>query len=414
MHNALLRPSGGPRIMMYSHDTYGLGHIRRTRAIANAVVGAEEAASVLILSGSPMVGSFNFGPGIDFVHVPAVTKSENGGYSSANLRLDLGEVANLRKALIREAANVFRPDIFIADKEPTGFRDELLPTLDLLAATGARRILGVRDVLDDAESLRKEWLDKGAIRALIERYDDVFVYGPEAFYRPLDGIALPHDVVSRITYTGYLRRSVPAGPAMIRYPRLTKAPFILVTTGGGGDGTDLIDLVITAYERDETIPLPAVIVFGPFLSRSQRRAFTDRIDRLSNVDSIAFDPKIERLMARATAIVAMGGYNTFCEILSFDKPALIVPRLKPRLEQAIRARRAAELGLVRVFDETGSPEQKWRAMARELAALTQQNRPSEAGIKNILDGLPRITEALAPSFRDIAAANLPRAAGRGA
>ena len=39
----------------------------------------------------------------------------------------------------------------------------------------------------------------------------------------------------------------------------------------------------------------------------------------------------------------MGGYNTFCEVLSFDKRALIVPRHTPRLEQAIRAE-AAERG----------------------------------------------------------------------
>ncbi len=42
-------------------------------------------------------------------------------------------------------------------------------------------------------------------------------------------------------------------------------------------------------------------------------------------------------MARAIGVVAMGGYNTFCEILSFDKRAIIVPRTAPRMEQYIRA-----------------------------------------------------------------------------
>src|SRR5260370_768723 len=51
-------------------------------------------------------------------------------------------------------------------------------------------------------------------------------------------------------------------------------------------------------------------------------------------------------MERAAGVVAMGGYNTFCEILSFDKRALIVPRTTPRLEQYIRASRAAERALV--------------------------------------------------------------------
>ncbi len=34
-------------------------------------------------------------------------------------------------------------------------------------------------------------------------------------------------------------------------------------------------------------------------------------------------------MQKASAIVAMGGYNTFCEILSMDKARLIVPRKTP-------------------------------------------------------------------------------------
>ena len=58
-------------------------------------------------------------------------------------------------------------------------------------------------------------------------------------------------------------------------------------------------------------------------------------------------------MARSAGVVAMGGYNTFCEILSYDRPALIVPRTAPRMEQFIRAARAEELGLVRMLPEDG-------------------------------------------------------------
>src|SRR5204862_77916 len=82
----------------------------------------------------------------------------------------------------------------------------------------------------------------------------------------------------------------------------------------------------------------------------------------------------ENLMARAAGVVAMGGYNTFCEILSFDKPGLIVPRTAPRLEQYIRAQRAAELGLVAILpdDDRHDP----RTMAAALLQLAQPRRPS--------------------------------------
>jgi len=69
------------------------------------------------------------------------------------------------------------------------------------------------------------------------------------------------------------------------------------------------------------------------------------------VRTLTFDTRLENLMARAAGVVAMGGYNTFCEILSFDKPALIVPRTTPRLEQFIRAQRAAELGLAAMLPD---------------------------------------------------------------
>jgi len=384
---------------MYSHDTYGLGHIRRSRAIANALVADNPDVSVLIISGSALAGSFNFAPGIDFVHVPGVAKSEDGSYASANLRLNLREVIEIREGIIRQTAESFRPDVFIADKEPAGFRGELLASLKLMGRMGTRRVIGIRDVLDSPEVVRTEWHDKGAIRTMTDHYDDVLVYGPEDFYRPLDGIPLPADMRSRIVYTGYLRRSVPRGTAGVRYPRLTRGPFILVTTGGGADGASLIDWVISAYEAAPDIPMPAVIAFGPYLSNTQRTNFQERIDRLTKVESLVFDPKIERLMNRAAAVVAMGGYNTFCEILSFDKPALLVPRSRPRQEQVIRACRADQLGLLKMLIdplEQGQTSRDPLEMARALTALSEQAPPSRAAAPGLLDGLPRISEFMAP------------------
>src|SRR3546814_11240783 len=81
-------------------------------------------------------------------------------------------------------------------------------------------------------------------------------------------------------------------------------------------------------------------------------------------------------MARCAAIVARGGYNTFCEILSFDKRALIVPRTEPRLEQFIRAKRAEELGLLSVVVE--DPDRDPKAMADAIRRLPAQKLPSEA------------------------------------
>jgi predicted glycosyltransferase len=162
-------------------------------------------------------------------------------------------------------------------------------------------------------------------------------------------------------------------------------PFLLVTPGGGGDGENLIDWVLRAYEADRRLPYPALLVFGPFMQPELQAEFIARVACLERVKAITFDNRIESLLERAHAIVAMGGYNTFCEILSFDKRALIVPRTTPRLEQFIRASRAEELGLVRMLADDGQRDAG--AMATALRQLSQQRPPSAVVVPGLLDGL---------------------------
>lgn len=377
------------RVLIYSHDTFGLGHLRRSRAIANALVEERPGVSVVIISGSPVIGNFEFGSGVDYVRVPGVTKLPDGDYRSLNLNVSIDEATRLRESLILRTAETFDPDLLIVDKEPTGFRGEVLPALEALHRRGRRLVLGIRDVMDEPALLVPEWERKGASEALARFYDEVWVYGLREIYEPLAALPLAPEVRDRITYTGYLRRELPQESALPRYPKITRKPFILVTTGGGGDGDDLIDWVISAYEADAALAIPALIVFGPFINRDRRRAFLERIAREPRLDAISFDTKIELLMQKAAAVVAMGGYNTFCEILSFDKPALIVPRTRPRLEQYIRAVEAERLNLARMLceDETGRDPMRMAAALRELQG---QRRPSESFVPGLLDGLDGI------------------------
>jgi predicted glycosyltransferase len=374
------------RVLIYSHDTFGLGHLRRSRAIANALVADAPGVSVVIVSGSPVIGSFEFGRGVDYIRVPGVTKLPDGDYRSLNLNMPIDEAVRLREAIILSTAEAYAPDCIIVDKEPTGFRGEVVSTLERLRERGCRTILGIRDVMDEPALLVPEWERKGATEILDRLYDEIWVYGLSEIYRPLAGLDLPPGLDERTTYTGYLRREAPEHSALTRYPRLTRQPFVLVTTGGGGDGDDVIDWVISAYEADPTIEMPSVIVFGPFINRDRRRGFLERIAKHPKLDAISFDTKLELLMRKATAVVAMGGYNTFCEILSFDKPSLIVPRTKPRREQLIRAREADRLGLVRMLVESEAGRDP-AAMAAALKALPAQPRPSEVVVPGLLDGL---------------------------
>ena len=379
------------RLLIYSHDTFGLGHLRRCRAIAHALVERRRDISVLILSGSPIIGSFGFRSRVDYVRFPGVVKLRNGGYTAQGLDISIEDAIAMRETIIRSAAATFNPHMFIVDKEPLGLRGEVEPTLKFLKSNGTRLVLGLRDILDDEEMLREEWDRKGAMAALDEYYDDIWVYGRPEVCDPLAGLDAPRSVRDKLTYTGYLRRNS-ARVADLTEEEQVEKPYILVTTGGGGDGAALVDLVLQAYEIDPGIPQRALIVTGPFMHRDTQFDFKQRADRLPQVHTLPFSSNLEHLMIAAQGVVAMGGYNTFCEILSFDKPSVIVPRTVPRLEQFIRASRMEEMGLVRMQrdDHPDGP----RAMAKAIRELAHQEAPSSRMPPGFLDGLATINQEI--------------------
>jgi len=386
--------SSAARLLIYSHDSFGLGHLRRCRAIAHHLVERYRQLSILILSGSPIIGSFDFKARVDFVRIPGVIKLRNGNYTSLKLHLDIEQTLAMRSSIIQHTAEIFDPHLFLVDKEPLGLRGEVSDTLKMLKTRGTRLVLGLRDVMDEPDVLLDEWQRKNVFPALEQLYDELWIYGLPEIFDPLTELPGMAKLEEKVTFTGYLRRQVPAAPADASEHELPSEPYLLVTTGGGGDGEGLIDWVLRAYEAGADIPHPALLVFGPFMNQERRIAFQERAAKLPKVHAITFEARFERLMERAIGVVAMGGYNTFCEILSFGKPALIVPRTRPRREQLLRAQRAEALGLVRVLPDNGRRDPK--AMAAELNALPSWTPKAVPDLPAFLGGLDRIARLARP------------------
>ena len=378
----------GKRILIYSHDSFGLGHLRRCRTIAHALVDQFAGLKVLIVSGSPIIGSFDFKSRVDFVRIPGVVKLRGGDYTSLSDHIDLSQTLQLRASIMEQTADTFSPDLFIVDKEPLGLRGEVTQTLKKLRDKGVSTVLGLRDILDDPVLLNKEWDHRGTPRNLEDWYDELWVFGSRSMGNPLAELGVSEAGLQRMVYTGYLRRSV---PSIARAPvNLPREPFLLVTPGGGGDGETLVDWVLNALEQKPRPAKPVVIVLGPFMPQAVRQQFQLRAEALTGVQTIVFNSNMELVMERAAGVVAMGGYNTFCEILSLDKPALLIPRSRPRMEQTLRARRAASLGLVSMLD--GDGDRSAGAMAMALRGLERQSLPSAAGSDQILSGLDVICD----------------------
>ncbi len=376
------------RILIYSHDTFGLGHLRRCRAIAHEIVDRYKGVSVLIISGSPVIGSFEFKARVDFIRIPGIIKLHNGEYTSLSLYIDLSETLAIREAIIRQTAEVYSPDLFIVDKEPLGLHGEVRNTLHDLKARGIRTVLGLRDVLDDKQTLLDEWVKKQVFPNIDTLYDEIWIYGVRDFYQPLEGLPLEASVKEKIVYTGFLKRL----PERVEMDEMIEStPYILVTPGGGRDGQMLIELVLKAYSSGDTLPYHAVIVLGPFMNVDVRQRFHKLAEALDHVNLIDFHPRMESLIVGAAGMITMGGYNTFCEILSFDKPALLYPRTAPRTEQLIRGQRADELGIVTLLDpDTITVE----ALHQHIQDFEQLPRPSSGFLPGMLDGMETISQRM--------------------
>ncbi len=328
-------------ILMYSHDTYGLGHIRRTMAIANHL--RDKNTNVLILTGSPIAGRFSFPDQVDFVRIPGMIKKTNDEYQSLSIRIEQDQALSIRTNIILATAQTFKPDLFIVDKEPHGLKREVLPTLEWFKKESPKTttILGLRDILDDAEVIQNDWREKGVYDSLRNLYDQIWVYGNQDIYDAIENYQIPESIVDKVTFTGYIPRKklAPNTREKIRkqFRILDDDIFILVTTGGGGDGREVVEHYLAMHDYFPTsLPFKSVIVSGPFMPKSERSVIRNQAKQYG-IKTLPFHPQMEELIKAADLVISMGGYNTICEILTQGTPALIIPRETPRREQLIRA-----------------------------------------------------------------------------
>jgi predicted glycosyltransferase len=329
------------KILMYSHDTYGLGHIRRTMAIASHLRAPH--TNILILTGSPIVGRFSLPDQIDFVRIPGMIKKTNEEYQPLSIKINPQHALDIRKNIIKITAKTFQPNLFIVDKEPLGLKKEILPALRWLRRSlpATRTVLGLRDIMDDASIIRKDWEEKGVYQVMEELYNEIWVYGIREFYDPIQEYSIPESISRKMTFTGYIARKGPgktaAGRIKEKYVHKDGKKLVVVTTGGGGDGYAMMDKFLSMLESEtRSLPFKSVLITGPFMPRKESDEIIMRAKKLG-LRTWRFYRGMEEILAAADLVVSMGGYNTVCEVLTQRTVSLIIPRDTPRKEQLIRA-----------------------------------------------------------------------------
>jgi len=331
-------------ILMYSHDTYGLGHIRRTMAIAEQL--SKTNTNILILTGSPIAGRLTFPKYVDHIRIPGMIKKANDEYFPLTIRIDPLQALEIRQSIIMATVKTFVPDIFIVDKEPQGLKKEVLPALEWIKENlkDTKTILGLRDIMDDADTVKADWNKKNIYSTIENLYHEVWVYGQKDIYDAEKEYEIPESISKKLRFTGYIPRKVPQKSAAqalkLQLNIMKNEKLVTVTTGGGGDGFHVLDSYLKMLERmKEQSILPAfqsVLVTGPFLSSNDKEQILERANKLG-VMSYDFFSDMEILITASDIVVCMGGYNTICEVLSSKTMSLVIPRETPRKEQHIRA-----------------------------------------------------------------------------
>ncbi len=412
---------GGPRVLAYSHDGYGLGHLRRNLRIVNGLRRQRPDLEAVLVTGAKSAERLVAPFGMGCVSLPSVVKVANGRYVVDDQAASLEEVMRTRSDVLAEAVRDFRPDLLLVDRYPRGMHDELARALGVYAAEhpGAPAVLGLRDILDSPDVIRSEWQAQGHSEAIREIYQMVLCYGDPSVYDPISEYGLPGDVAERIRFTGYLADELFAAdaPEVRRRHEAADGRLAVCTLGGGRDAAFIAHSFLSAIEHLRGDGWSGVLVTGPYMAM-------DEVDRLrraaTGVTVITMVDDMPSYLAAADAVVCMGGYNTTCEVLALAVPAVIIPRIRPRQEQLMRAERLSARGLVRWMHPSSLSAHALAASMEGVAARPRgdlaarigaiAHRGVHASAQHLAALLPAATYAEAPSHHPAIERESPRAA----
>ncbi|NOT33660.1 MAG: hypothetical protein HOP12_05750 [Candidatus Eisenbacteria bacterium] len=392
-----------PSWLLYSYDAMGLGHVRRALALARAGLAARPDLSALLVTCSPFAGQLPMPRGLDYIKMPSAAKFGNQHYVSRSLEIDEGHLHELRANLLREAVTGFKPQLMLVDKSPDGMAGELKYALKSaqVASRGTRLVLGWRDILDEPDAVQDEWRSRDTLRIIDEFYEEIWVWGDECWYDPRETYRMPSSIARRVRFMGYV--SPPVGAAELesaraRYPD-GDGPRVLVTAGGGEDGSHVISRVLDsiasgAFPADARV----LVVFGPYVPATTERRLRDCAP--AGVKLETFVPGLAPLIGAADTIVGMAGYNTVSEALGSRVPMVLIPRVSPRREQWVRAKLLEHRGLaVCLAPDDLAPATVGAAVSRAL----ERGRPSpdllprRDGLASAIRALDRLLPARDPS-----------------
>lgn len=364
------------RVLIYSYDACGLGHLRRNFSLGQEIARRFPTSNVLsIVSSAQGIQCFeSCSDRHDFIKLPGVRKVEADNYIAHPLQVPDGDLFELRRELLDRTIQLFSPALIVVDKNPRGLRNEMAVSLRsfLGSPNSPQIVLSLRDILDDPDAVHREWNQYGMSQWVEEIYDSIWIWGEEEVFDSLTAYRFSDALRGRSRYMGYLPPSEPIErPEMLR-KRLgvgESEKLLLVSGGGGGDAGPLYHEVLHALAGFELSQIRILMVTGPLLSEQEFSQLKNRVEEFGErVHLFRHVRHFEDWIRASDAVISMGGYNTLREVASLGKPNLVVPRVYPRVEQLMRAKKFEGMGWCEIAMPGDSTAERIGEFCRRLVS----------------------------------------------
>lgn len=329
------------RILVYTHNSIGLGHAFRTLAVITGIRKWRPDIDFLVLSGTSVPHVF-MRQGIEVVKLPGVQKAIGQTGSPLKPRylksVALNDVLRLRRTIIGQALGFFKPEVVMVEHYLAGLAGEIAPLLrgkKACRATAAEFALVhlSRGIMGNNPSIRRP--GPGSSAGAGDLYDFQYVFDDPGPDRPA-GNRCP-----AVRYLGKMtdktRAELPDRAWVVNRLRLADAPVILISLSRHGDIRGLSLSLLAALERAGLSATHQVImVVDPYLDPGV--AADLRSDaRLTGVRFLPFFYPLIDLIHAADIVICRAGYNVINEVLLTDTKALVIPEHHGGAEQEQRA-----------------------------------------------------------------------------
>ncbi|MGB1239413.1 MAG: glycosyltransferase family protein [Pseudomonadales bacterium] len=344
------------KILFYVQYLLGIGHVRRSALIIDALVA--QGAQVDVIFGGVDV------PGIQFsgarVHRLTPIKSADAAFS-ALVKHDGSEFSEAdkheRSLALLDICERVQPDLIVTETYPFGRRQmrfELLPLLAWVREQESPPVLvaSIRDILQQRSQARED----ECLALIAAHYQHVLVHGDERFL-PLETSFPKADAIAdKLSYSGYV------------CPRYTGKkvlqPSIVVSIGGGSVGREILDAALALNRSGYAWDKHWTLITGPNMDAADKAYFKGAAG--GNVSVVDMADNFLQLLANAEVSISMAGYNTVMDLLQVNTPAVVIP-----------------------FEGSGETEQRMRSQALESSGVLQSVSWNELSADTLAQAMQR-------------------------